>query len=124
VGRSTGVDPTHREVRLRAQRSIEAGRPPLLRPDHISAGYGSLNICCACNQSIEPKKIEYEVVVSSKLHWLIFHFACYVVWQRECSHCMGRADLGVSRARRNHRHPNPRLRCEIDSPWVMGLVFC
>ena len=76
------------EVRLRVQQRIDTGGLPLLRPDHIHAGYGSGNICCACDQPIEPTKIEYEIVTPDEARKLIFHFACYVIWQRECSQRM------------------------------------
>lgn len=82
--------PTHSvlpedEVQQRVRQSLESGRLPVLRPDHIHAGYGSGNTCCACEQRIDPAKIEYEVAGPDKLKKLIFHFACYVIWQRQCS---------------------------------------
>lgn len=82
--------PTHSvlpedEVHRRVRESLESGRLPVLRPDHIHAGYGSRNTCCACGQVIDPAKIEYEVAGPEGLQKLIFHFACYVIWQRECS---------------------------------------
>jgi hypothetical protein len=73
------------EVHQRVRESLESGRLPVLRPDHIHAGYGSRNTCCACGQRIDPAKIEYEVAAPDGLRKLIFHFACYVIWQRECS---------------------------------------
>ena len=75
------------QVRLQVQQRIAGGRLPLLRPDHIHAGYGSGDICCACDQPIDQSKIEYEVV-SAGGQKLTFHFACYVIWQRECSQRM------------------------------------
>lgn len=85
--------PTHpvlpeEQVRLQVQQRIETGRLPLLRPNHIHAGYGSGNICCACDQLIDPTKIEYEIATPDTARKLNFHFACYVVWQRECSQRM------------------------------------
>jgi hypothetical protein len=82
--------PTHSvlpedEVHQRVRQGLESGRLPVLRPDHIHAGYGSRNPCCACGQRIDPAKIEYEVIGADGLQKLIFHFACYVIWQRECS---------------------------------------
>jgi len=61
----------------------------LMRPDYISAGYGSSHACSVCDLPIERAKIEYEVLTPDKLRKLIFHFTCYVIWQRECSRLMG-----------------------------------
>jgi len=85
--------PTHSvlpedEVRRRVRQRLESRRLPLLRPDHISAGYGSANMCCACDQLIDRTKIEYEVAAADKAQRLTFHFACYVIWQRMCSERM------------------------------------
>ncbi len=113
------------EVRLLAQQRIEGGRLPLMRPDHINAGYGSGDTCCVCDQSIDPTKIEYEVAGPDKAHRLAFHFACYVVWQRECSQRMDeRAQLHGSRAGMKTREPrgnaaNPG--CDSSRTDVSGL---
>src|SRR5690242_993901 len=77
------------ELRALVRWRIEGGRLPLMRPDQISAGYGSAHTCCVCDQPVEPTKIEYQVETPDKLRQLVFHFACYVIWQRECSRLMG-----------------------------------
>jgi len=72
------------ELRSRVQQRIEDGRLPLLRPERIEAGYGSEDKCCACGEPIEPSKIEYEIAALDGQR-LKFHFACYMIWQSECS---------------------------------------
>jgi hypothetical protein len=123
--------PTHSvlpedEVHQQVRQSLESGRLPVLRPDHIHAGYGSGNTCCACGQRIEPAKIEYEVAGPGQLQKLIFHFVCYVIWQRECSLRAGvSTTTGASQAGERRASPSksPQYssRCESESPAGLDL---
>lgn len=56
-----------------------------MRPEVIYACFGSGgSTCSACEQVIERGKVEYEIEHPQSTAWLIFHFDCYVIWQREC----------------------------------------
>jgi hypothetical protein len=80
------TDPILPEIELRdlVRRRIEGGQLPLMHPEQINAGYGTRRVCAVCDQPIDAAKIEYEIR-RDKLSALIFHFTCYVIWQRECS---------------------------------------
>ena len=99
------------ELRALVRWRIEGGRLPLLRPGQISAGYGRSNACSVCDLPIEQTKIEYEVQTPDTLRRLIFHFTCFVIWQRECSRLMEEP----SRPREEpHETPGPG---KPDEPW-------
>ncbi len=125
--------PTHSvlpedEVRERVQQALETGRLPLLRPARINAGYGSRGICCACVRVIDTDKIEYEVASPDNLQKLIFHFACYVIWQRECSarmqHSMAPgAPRGEETKKFDPESGDPSARREADSTRCLWLAF-
>jgi len=70
------------ELRLRIQQRMADGRLPATRPDHIDAGYGTGTDCDACGVAITPGKVEYEVNEGGTIR---LHFACFVIWQQECS---------------------------------------
>ena len=99
------------ELRALVRWRIEGGRLPLMRPDHISGRYGRGYLCCVCDRPIEPTKIEYEVETPDKLRQLNFHFACYVIWQRECSRLIGDSSQSPE-----EQHETPG-RGKPDVPW-------
>jgi hypothetical protein len=123
----TGTVLPESELRALARWRIDAGRLPLMRPDQIIAGYGRANTCCVCNQLIEPTKIEYEVETPDKLRRLIFHFACYVIWQRECSELMGehpRSPAEPHEIASPGKPGEPWLRCEAHPLLSFSPVVC
>ena len=99
------------ELRALVRWRIEGGRLPLMRPDQISAGYGRSNACSVCDLPIEHTKIEYEVQTPDTLRRLIFHFTCYVIWQRECSRLMEEPSQSPEEPRET---PGPG---KPDDPW-------
>jgi hypothetical protein len=75
------------EIIQRVQERIESRQLPLARPTTIYGGYGSgRNVCSACGEEIASGKVEYEIEDPQSRGWLFFHFDCYVIWQRECTH--------------------------------------
>jgi hypothetical protein len=77
------------ELRLLVQQRIKDRRLPIMRPAQIYAGHGSGTPCCVCDQPIERAKMEYEIPGPDAATRLKFHFACYVIWQQECSYPAG-----------------------------------
>jgi hypothetical protein len=59
-----------------------------MMPSLISAGYGTATALCAlCDLEISSHQAMYEIDDPRSLdRVLTFHFACYVIWQRECGH--------------------------------------
>jgi hypothetical protein len=90
---------------------IEEGKLPLIRPDHIEGRHGSREQCVACDRLIEPDKIEYDIDAGSGAR-LKFHFACYVIWQRECTARL--KDLEQQPRQESAR--NPKTDDESDKP--------
>ena len=72
-------------LRKSVRRRIDDGQLPSSVPNHIQAGYGSGDVCVACDQSISAAQVEYEVEDGRNGRLLSFHFGCYVVWQLECA---------------------------------------
>ncbi|HEY6824616.1 MAG TPA: hypothetical protein VI195_09255 [Steroidobacteraceae bacterium] len=71
---------------VRVRQRIDAGRLPLFMPTTISAGYGTgAEVCQLCDLGISAEQTMYEVSDPRTSRLLGFHFACYVLWQRECS---------------------------------------
>jgi hypothetical protein len=79
---------SERELLQRVQRRIDEGRLPVILPSLISAGYGAGTAPCAvCDLDILADQVIYEIDDPRRVEELLpFHFACYVVWQRECAH--------------------------------------
>ena len=98
------------ELQELVRQCIKGGRLPVMRPDQIIAGYGSRKACAVCNNSIDRRKVEYEVR-PDKIRALVFHFSCYVVWQRECSRLMGAPAQSYEDLRRGTGPEKP------DDPW-------
>ena len=73
------------ELKARVVQRIETGRLPLVLSTHIEAGYGAGAPCVLCDQPIAADKIEYDVTDPRTGEDLRFHFACHLVWQRECA---------------------------------------
>jgi hypothetical protein len=75
------------ELIQRAKQGINDGRLPVVLPSLISAGYGTGTMPCAvCGLVISRDQVAYEIDdPRNPDHLLSFHFACYVVWQRECA---------------------------------------
>ena len=113
------------ELRDLVRRRIEAGRLPLMRPDQIDAGYGRSKLCCVCDDPIDPTKIEYDVTGPDRLRALVFHFACYVIWQRECSELMGERSHSPGEPRETGGPGKPRepsSRCEVHTLLPFALL--
>jgi len=79
---------SERELLQRVQERIDEGRLPVILPSLISAGYGAGTAPCAvCDLDILADQVIYEIDDPRRVEELLpFHFACYVVWQRECAH--------------------------------------
>jgi hypothetical protein len=79
---------SERELLQRVQQRIDEGRLPVILPSLISAGYGAGTAPCAvCDLDILADQVIYEIDDPRRVEELLpFHFACYVVWQRECAH--------------------------------------
>jgi hypothetical protein len=72
--------------------------------------YGNGAQCSACNVIIDaPKKANLKREgAPDKQHALSFHFACYVIWQRECSKRMtedATSSLGASGSEKEAQGP-------------------
>ena len=80
------------ELLQRARQRIDEGRLPVILPSLISAGYGTGAAPCAvCDLGILSDQIIYEIDDPRGLDAMIpFHFACYVLWQRECAQRLAR----------------------------------
>jgi hypothetical protein len=78
---------SERELLQRVQQRIDEGRLPVILPSLISAGYGAGTAPCAvCDLDILADQVIYEIDDPRRVDELLpFHFACYVVWQRECA---------------------------------------
>jgi hypothetical protein len=74
------------ELRARIRERMADGRLPAKRPSHIDAGYGTGKDCDACGVPITSAKVEYEI---NDARMIRFHFACFVVWQQECTRGSG-----------------------------------
>ena len=72
-------------LRLRVRERIENGRLPMMVPTLIEAGYGSGEVCVACDQPITSTQVEYELADCRDGRLLCFHLGCHVVWQIECA---------------------------------------
>lgn len=73
------------ELLALVQRGISEGRLPVLLPSVISASYGTgAEFCRVCALIISAADPAYEITQPCPTT-LIFHFRCYVVWQRECA---------------------------------------
>lgn len=79
---------SEQELLQRVQQRIDEGRLPVILPSLISAGYGAGTAPCAvCDLDILADQVIYEIDDPRGVDELLpFHFACYVVWQRECAH--------------------------------------
>ncbi len=79
---------TESELMRRARERIDDGRFPVVMPSSISAGYATGSVLCAlCDLEILADRAMYEIDDPRGLDKVLtFHFACYVIWQRECGH--------------------------------------
>jgi len=73
------------ELRARVQERIKEGRLPVQFITLINGGFGGGQTCTVCDKPVTRDKVEYDVVDPRNADQLIFHFACYVIWQRECA---------------------------------------
>ena len=75
------------ELLQRVQQRIDSGRLPVVLPSLISAGYGTgAAPCVVCDLDILADQVIYEIDDPRRVDELLpFHFACYVIWQRECA---------------------------------------
>ncbi len=78
------------ELLRRVQQRIDEGRLPVILPSLISAGYGAGTApCVVCDLAILADQVIYEIDDPRRVDELLpFHFACYVIWQRECAQRM------------------------------------
>ncbi len=76
-------------LRLQIRERIERGVLPVMVPQRIYGGYGSGDVCVACDQPIAPSQIDYEVDGPKPGMPLHFHFVCHVLWQLECARALG-----------------------------------
>jgi hypothetical protein len=74
------------ELLLRVQQRINDGRLTVVVPSSISAGYGTgADVCQVCDLAILADQALYEINDPRNSTQQAFHFACYVIWQRECA---------------------------------------
>jgi hypothetical protein len=73
------------ELRLRVKQRIREGRLPVTLVTLINGGCGAGQACPVCDEPVKRDKVEYAIVDPCNVNHLIFHFACYVIWQRECA---------------------------------------
>ena len=86
------------ELRMRVQQRIKEGRLPVAIVRLVNAGAGAAGHACpVCDQPVKRDKVEYDIDPRNANHHLIFHYSCYLIWQRECARRIRageRADLG------------------------------
>jgi hypothetical protein len=74
------------ELRMRVQQRIKEGRLPVVFVRLVNAGAGAGGHACpVCDQVVKRDKVEYDIDPRSAHHHLIFHYPCYLIWQRECA---------------------------------------
>jgi len=73
------------DLRVRIRRLIEQGVLPVMVPKQIAGGYGSGDLCVACEKPITGTQVEYEIEDFRNGRSLRFHLGCHVVWQIECA---------------------------------------
>lgn len=75
------------ELLQRVKQRIDEGRLPVVLPSLISAGYGAGTApCVVCDLEILSDQVIYEIDDPRDVDEMLpFHFACYVIWQRECA---------------------------------------
>ena len=79
------------ELLQRVQQRIDSDRLPVAIPSLISAGYGTGGApCVVCDLDILADQVIYEIDDPRGDALLPFHFACYVIWQRECAQRLGK----------------------------------
>jgi len=72
------------ELRMRVQQRIKEGRLPVAFVRLVNAGAGAGGCeCPVCDQPVKRDKVEYDPRDAD--HQLIFHYSCYLIWQRECA---------------------------------------
>lgn len=81
----TGAVMLERELRSRVRRRVSNGHLPVTLVTLINGGYGSGHKCVVCDKRVKRDEAEHDVLDPRDGSHLIFHFACYVVWQRECA---------------------------------------
>ena len=74
----------HTELRSRVRQRIENGRLPMMVPESILGGYGSGQLCVACDQPITNTQVEFAVAQSRDRARFCFHLGCHAVWRAEC----------------------------------------
>ncbi|TLZ59685.1 MAG: hypothetical protein E6K20_14785 [Gammaproteobacteria bacterium] len=82
------------ELRSRVQERIKEGRLPVEFITLINGGFGGGQTCPVCDKPVTRDKVKYDVVDPRNADQLIFHFACYVIWQRECARRIRAGDSG------------------------------
>jgi hypothetical protein len=84
------------DLRLLAQKLMEAGTLPTALPDRTWGGNGSGKPCSLCGKYIPANEIEYEFEISDSMDPTTyrFHLMCHAAWQFESARQM---DLDESR---------------------------
>ena len=103
------------DLLVRVQQRINDRRLPLVLSSQISAGYGTgRHVCQVCDESIPENLVQYEVGDPRNGNPLMFHFACYVVWQLECVRRIVEAERKESRAGAQ-TYPPPAASDNVDA---------
>ena len=74
------VSPAPRD---RIHSKLATGDLPRKGPTKMSAGYGKGYRCAACDRTITPYDVEYEMDFSDGVSYRM-HSDCAAVWQSEC----------------------------------------
>jgi len=76
-------EPEIRErVRDKIRAKLDAGTLPRDRPPMMFAGYGTRNACDACDETILPAQVEYEISYRDGRAFQL-HLGCAGLWDAE-----------------------------------------
>lgn len=80
----TGPSVPEQQLRAVVRYLIDHGQLPVMRADHLAAGYGSGDGCAVCSLEITGGQVDYEVRLEGREPWH-FHITCFSAWQLECA---------------------------------------
>lgn len=72
------------DVRSRIRTMIGTGELPCDHPEETWAGGGNGARCVACLRTIDPRDVEFEVVLPGPGVTIRLHRACHAIWLEEC----------------------------------------